>query len=561
MDVKIVSNNVNVNEAGTYEVVYSATNEVDTVTYTLTVIVKEAELSATLTYGEEKYTGQLSHQESHDIFISTYDNVEGIVTSYNAYWTQGNNALRLGTTSNIGYITYEFASNIRISKVIVVASQYDGAVSIKIGDQVVKVINDERSVEFTVSDISEFTLEVVSTSKSRVQIHSVTIEYIVEDRPFYIDGVKEVAFYAKQNSNFTPELNIVLNYGNEPDVTNDFDVLDLETVGIYYINFSLENSDGYIKDYRFVLYVIEDENELEGYPEMDEEKLRLMKSVFDNDRGKLQVKYPNYNEQTYYSNLDDSSSSALISSLYTLLSSVNQVTYDEVRFILEESDMIETPWGPYLHGIYDSKKLVRYWDGGATIDREHVWPQSYLTVKAGDFSRSMATDVHNLRAILNTTNSSRSNRYFTSGSSELNHTIGNDAYYPGDDHRGDVARIMFYMHVRYKDELFLTDSINDIVTYKVNGTTINGKIPFGLLSKLLEWHELDPVDDFERYRNDIIYKYQGNRNPFIDHEEYVAIIFGVEQTNEFIVIYAEVFINVEVNLSDLKPRFEELLVN
>jgi hypothetical protein len=47
----------------------------------------------------------------------------------------------------------------------------------------------------------------------------------------------------------------------------------------------------------------------------------------------------------------------------------------------------------------------------------------------------------------------------------------------------------------------------------------------GILQTLIQWHRDDPVDDRERNRNDIIYPYQGNRNPFIDHPEFVDYIF------------------------------------
>ncbi|MGB1430986.1 MAG: endonuclease, partial [Flavobacteriaceae bacterium] len=57
----------------------------------------------------------------------------------------------------------------------------------------------------------------------------------------------------------------------------------------------------------------------------------------------------------------------------------------------------------------------------------------------------------------------------------------------------------------------------------------NNEPRHGVRSTLLEWHQLDPVDDFERNRNDVIYSYQGNRNPFIDHPELVDYIWGDQQ--------------------------------
>lgn len=81
--------------------------------------------------------------------------------------------------------------------------------------------------------------------------------------------------------------------------------------------------------------------------------------------------------------------------------------------------------------------------------------------------------------------------------------------------------MIFYMDVRYEGDSGELD-------LEVNNRVSNGSAPYhGKLSTLIEWHNLDPVDDLERQRNDIIYNdYQHNRNPFIDHPEWVEEIWN-----------------------------------
>ena len=81
------------------------------------------------------------------------------------------------------------------------------------------------------------------------------------------------------------------------------------------------------------------------------------------------------------------------------------------------------------------------------------------------------------------------------------------------DFRGDTARILFYMVIRYEG-LSLTNNINEV-----------GDTTLGILSTLLTWNNLDPVDEFETQRNNRIYEYQGNRNPFIYYPDIANIIF------------------------------------
>ncbi len=100
--------------------------------------------------------------------------------------------------------------------------------------------------------------------------------------------------------------------------------------------------------------------------------------------------------------------------------------------------------------------------------------------------------------------------------------------------RGDIARAMFYMDLRYEGglhgvtgvsepDLRLTDDRNLI---EASNTGANESIAYmGLLSVLLQWHQQDPVDLIEFQHNEAVASYQGNRNPFVDHPEWVACIY------------------------------------
>jgi endonuclease I len=153
---------------------------------------------------------------------------------------------------------------------------------------------------------------------------------------------------------------------------------------------------------------------------------------------------------------------------------------------------------------YSSEIDGYYWN------REHVWPQSRLGVNVSytnDFP-SKATDVHNLKPADPDENGNRSNDYF-------DYIFTDDTYAPRDEVKGDIARILFYMATMYFD-----------LTLNENPLTSSSEKTMGILSVLLEWNELDPVDDFERNRNEVIFSYQGNRNPFIDYPDFAELIWG-----------------------------------
>ena len=171
--------------------------------------------------------------------------------------------------------------------------------------------------------------------------------------------------------------------------------------------------------------------------------------------------------------------------------------------------------------LYSGRSVSKGSNGGGTNqwNREHVWAKSH-----GDFGtvKGPGTDIHHLRPTNTVVNSTRSNKDFDNGGSPVSGAPGNftdgDSFEPRDEVKGDVARMVMYMAVRYEGEGEVDLELNDEVD--------QGKAPYlGRKSVLLEWNKQDPVDDFERHRNDVIQKYQGNRNPFIDHPEWADSVF------------------------------------
>ena len=163
-------------------------------------------------------------------------------------------------------------------------------------------------------------------------------------------------------------------------------------------------------------------------------------------------------------------------------------------------------------------------NGGDPDDwnREHVWAKSH-----GDFGTATGpgTDLHHLRAEDVTVNSTRGNKDFDNGGSAVDQCSGcltdSDSFQPRDAVKGDVARMILYMAVRYEGD----DGFADL---EPNDCTCNNTNPnIGKLSVLLAWNAQDPPDATEMHRNEVIYtQFQHNRNPFIDHPEWAASIYG-----------------------------------
>jgi endonuclease I len=207
----------------------------------------------------------------------------------------------------------------------------------------------------------------------------------------------------------------------------------------------------------------------------------------------------------YYSSATSLTGEALLLELRSIINTgFIKVSYGDSRYILDESDR-DPNNSNNLILLYLGTSVSGVWDNGVTWNREHVWPQSYLGTNVNNDSKNVGSDLHNLKPANPSANTSRSNQPFSNDLLILGNPVRSDI-------KGDLARILFYMVVMY-DYLEL---INDApYLYKM-----------AYLNTLIEWHEADPVDDFERNRNDVIYSYQKNRNPFIDYPEFVDMIFS-----------------------------------
>lgn len=162
-------------------------------------------------------------------------------------------------------------------------------------------------------------------------------------------------------------------------------------------------------------------------------------------------------------------------------------------------------------------------------NREHLWPRSrgngeHLGPDDSDLFHVVPADAN--------VNTQRGNLYFDTSSAtdggivDPAHveaplsTRDSDSWQPPVSQRGDIARAMFYMAVRYDGTEPNTQDM-ELVGRSPTGPQM------GNLNTLLAWHAADPPDAVELARNDVIFTtYQHNRNPFIDHPEYAAAIWG-----------------------------------
>ncbi|PTX61537.1 putative secreted protein (Por secretion system target) [Kordia periserrulae] len=230
----------------------------------------------------------------------------------------------------------------------------------------------------------------------------------------------------------------------------------------------------------------------------------------------------------YYDTMDGLADANLRDAMQAIIADpavVRAQTYADVYDILREADQnpanSNQVWLVYTEQGRAKLDVQSGSNNTGTWNREHTFPRSlagYNSIEADDVAdgrdvfwvtradslRHGNSDGHALRAADGPENSSRGNQHYGQYTGPTG-TAGS--------FRGDVARSVFFLAVRY------------------NGLSVENGFPattgqIGDLATLLDWHRNDPPDDFEMNRNNVVYTWQFNRNPFIDHPELVEHLWG-----------------------------------
>jgi endonuclease I len=242
-------------------------------------------------------------------------------------------------------------------------------------------------------------------------------------------------------------------------------------------------------------------------------------------------------QQSYYNDVDLTLTGiALKNELATKITSThtNTLSYSDAREALKIVDLDpgQTTNVLLLYGFSsglcpansgsDSEHRRRNkssFGGGANCEwnREHTYPKSLGTPNLG--TSGPGADAHHLRSTDVGRNGTRGSKRFADGSG--NSGVVGSNWYPGDEWKGDVARMMMYMYLRYGNRC-LPDNVG------VGAAVANDA---NMIDLFLQWNAEDPVSTYEENRNNYLELTsntygQGNRNPFIDNPYFATKIWG-----------------------------------
>lgn len=246
----------------------------------------------------------------------------------------------------------------------------------------------------------------------------------------------------------------------------------------------------------------------------------------------------------YYDGAKGKNKKVLLIALHDIIDDHKSVGYDGLWNVYKKSDVRQdgTVWDMYSTAKYipGQKQCGNYQKVGDCYNREHSFPKSWF-----NDASPMVSDAFHIYPTDGKVNGQRSNYPYgetangttlpPNGSVQALGKLGactfpgysGTVFEPVDEYKGDFARTYFYMAARYQDKIKGWNSPmlsnDDYPCYKS-----------WVINMLLKWSRQDPVSDKEIKRNNAVYEYQRNRNPFIDHPEMAEYIWGTNQDSGWV---------------------------
>jgi len=240
--------------------------------------------------------------------------------------------------------------------------------------------------------------------------------------------------------------------------------------------------------------------------------------------------------QGYYDEAQGKVGDALKTALHDIIKNDNHLSYSGLWSAYQQTDKkpngkvwdiySDVPNGtPPYEFTFVTDQCGNYSGEGQCYNREHLWAQSWTNNDSNE-----KTDLNHVFPTDGWVNNKRDNYAFgevtnASWTSQNGSKLGKCAvagfsgtvFEPVDEYKGDIARALMYVSVRYYQE----DS-----GWGSSDMTDKSVIKDWAMEMLLRWHEEDPVDDKEINRNNSVYSLQGNRNPFIDYPDFAQMIWN-----------------------------------
>ena len=267
---------------------------------------------------------------------------------------------------------------------------------------------------------------------------------------------------------------------------------------------------------------------------------------------------------TYYQSIDGKHEAALKAALHDVIAPHTELGYSALWGAYEKVDYLPETNSQGQHKVMDYYSTNTYYftgNGSAVggMNKEHVAPQSWWT---GGTGRPVGNDLIQVIPSDATANNRKGNyplgvvdgaASYSNPRMKTGRDKNNDwVFEPCDEYKGDFARIFFYVATCYPDESWQSRSDVNVSFKKEDYPTLKSDI----LPMLLEWHNNDPVCEWEITRNDRVFKVQGNRNPFIDYPSLANYIWGEKNTTDFDLSRAILYSFDETEITPPEPELE-----